>query len=147
MENKSIWGKHWTPFRKVVYPVWLAYETSQRFYDYGESVHNFMEKHQDKISHYVGGIGAQTADIIASVGTFGLFELFLTGLSSTILTLSIISFLGLGIKDFYGITDWGSQISFAKNYLLDYPIMTALPSLGIFLTVSLFNRLRKKITF
>jgi ABC-type dipeptide/oligopeptide/nickel transport system permease subunit len=76
-----------------------------------------------------------------------LFELFLTGLSSTILTLSIISFLGLGIKDFYGITDWGSQVSFAKNYLLDYPMMTVLPSLGIFLTVTFFNNLRKKITF
>ncbi|MBW1298404.1 hypothetical protein GBO31_23090, partial [Aquimarina litoralis] len=31
---KSIWGQWWEPFRKWLYPLWLLYETTIRFYEY-----------------------------------------------------------------------------------------------------------------
>lgn len=73
-----------------------------------------------------------------------LLELFITGLSSTVLTLSLLSFLGLGVPELGGVTDWGSQIAYGKNYLLDAPLLALLPSAGIIALVLFFNRYRAR---
>ena len=78
MKNKSVWGETWTKCRKWAYPAWLAYETSERFIDYAQSTHNFMDKYHDEISNYIGNTGSQIADAVATAGTFGACEAFLT---------------------------------------------------------------------
>ena len=71
---KSIWGKWWASIRKWFYPAWLVYETSIRFYDYGQSVHDYFIIQQD----YIGDIGAATLAIFFSVTTFVICASFLT---------------------------------------------------------------------
>ena len=71
---KSIWGKWWESIRKCFYPAWLVYETSIRFYGYGQSVHDYFMMQQE----YVGEIGAQTSAIFFSVATFVICVAFLT---------------------------------------------------------------------
>ncbi len=71
---KSIWGKWWASIRKWFYPAWLVYETSIRFYVYGQSVHDYFIMQQD----FVGGIGAEISAIIFSVATFVICSSFLT---------------------------------------------------------------------
>lgn len=77
-QKKSIWGAWWVPHRIWFYPSWLIYETSSRFYDYSQGVHHYFENHQDNITPYVGGIGAQTLNIFCSGATFAGCSAFLT---------------------------------------------------------------------
>jgi len=79
MENNrkhliSIWGKRWEPIRKWFYPIWLFYETTERFYEYALSVYHLFEHQQDDI----GEVTAQVLSIIASVCTFLICFAFLT---------------------------------------------------------------------
>lgn len=71
---KSIWGKWWESIRKWFYPAWLVYETSIRFYGYGQSVYDYFIVQQG----YIGEIGATTSAIFFSVATFVICASFLT---------------------------------------------------------------------
>lgn len=75
---KSIWGKWWEPIRKWFYPTWLLYETSIRFYDYAQSVHNYFITQQDTMASYIREMGTQTLSIFCSVATFSICTAFLT---------------------------------------------------------------------
>ncbi|MEN7548808.1 hypothetical protein AAG747_12880 [Rapidithrix thailandica] len=77
-QKKSIWGNWWEPLRKWVYPAWLMYETSIRFYHYAQGVHTYFEKHQEGLASYIGEIGTLTLDLICSVATFAGCTVFLT---------------------------------------------------------------------
>ncbi|MFD2033587.1 hypothetical protein ACFSKL_02235 [Belliella marina] len=77
-QQRSIWGKWWVPIRKWFYPAWLLYETSIRFYDYGQSVHHYFIGQQDAIASYIGKIGVQVLDVFCSVATFAICTIFLT---------------------------------------------------------------------
>lgn len=71
---KSIWGKGWQSIRKWFYSTWLIYETSIRFYDYGQSVHGYFINQQD----YLGEVGAQVLAIFFGLATFTICTFFLT---------------------------------------------------------------------
>lgn len=75
---KSIWGKWWESFRKWFYPAWLIYETSIRFYDYAQSVHQYFIAQQDHLISYIGVLGTQALDLFCSVTTFAICSAFLT---------------------------------------------------------------------
>lgn len=75
---RSIFGKWWVPIRKWFYPTWLLYETSIRFFDYAQSVHNYFINEQDNIASYIGEIGAQTLDVFCSFATFLICVISLT---------------------------------------------------------------------
>jgi len=71
---QSIWGKWWEPKRKWLYPAWLCYETTVRFYDYACATYQYA-------IHQQNNIGEQTAQIVAilgSVSTFAVCFAFLT---------------------------------------------------------------------
>lgn len=74
LELKSIWGKWWEPKRKWIYPTWLAYETTVRFYDYACSAYQYFINQQDNI----GKVAAQVLSILGSVSTFVICFAFLT---------------------------------------------------------------------
>ena len=76
--NTSLWGTWWTPLRRWVYPIWLAYEASYRFYEYSLSVHRYFSGHHYDISFYIGSIGATTLDVACSTLTFLVCTIFLT---------------------------------------------------------------------
>lgn len=75
---KSIWGNRWEPIRKWFYPVWLAYETTIRFYDYGLAVHCYIQEHQGFIMRLLGKMSVAVVDVICSGGTFIVCSVFLT---------------------------------------------------------------------
>lgn len=57
----------WIPIRKWFYPLWLAYETTLRFYEYALSA-----------EHYFHTLGYPTLAIISSVISFAFCTVFLT---------------------------------------------------------------------
>ncbi|WP_417602553.1 hypothetical protein [Owenweeksia hongkongensis] len=67
IQQKSIWGKWWIPIRKWFYTLWLAYETTMRFYEYALST-----------EHYFDALGYPTLAIISSVISFVICAAFLT---------------------------------------------------------------------
>ncbi|QDH78119.1 hypothetical protein FKX85_03330 [Echinicola soli] len=67
----SFWGKWF-------YPTWLGYETSIRFYDYGQSVYGYLLAQQDQIVTYVGAFGAEAMALFFGVATFAICSVFLT---------------------------------------------------------------------
>ena len=71
---KSIWGNWWEPLRKWFYPTWLIYEFSIRFYDYGQSVHDYFIEQQS----FIGEFGAQILAIFFSIATFIICSFYLT---------------------------------------------------------------------
>lgn len=60
-------------------------------------------------------------------------------ISFAILTISGLSFLGLGIAA--PTPEWGSMLSSARTYIRDYSYMTFFPGLAIMLTILAFNLL------
>lgn len=64
---RSIWGKWWVPLRKWFYPLWLAYETLIRFYEYADSVQS-----------YFGESGRPYLGTISGIATFAICTAFLT---------------------------------------------------------------------
>jgi peptide/nickel transport system permease protein len=73
-----------------------------------------------------------------------LFELFLSGFSSAILTLSLLSFMGLGVRPVFGIMDWGSQIAWFRGQMFDTPLPVFLPCLGIILSIVVIGKWRNR---
>ncbi|WP_137401210.1 hypothetical protein [Echinicola rosea] len=74
----SIWGKWWETIRKWFYPIWLGYETSIRFYDYGQSVYYYLLAQQDQVVPYIGADGTRAMALFFSVATFAICSVFLT---------------------------------------------------------------------
>lgn len=66
-----------------------------------------------------------------------IFLLKLIGLGSTILLISELSFLGLGVSA--PMAEWGMMISDSKTYLLSNPMLMFLPGMMISLTVLILN--------
>lgn len=66
-----------------------------------------------------------------------MFLLKLIGLGSTILMISELSFLGLGVTA--PTAEWGMMISESKTYLMTKPEMMLIPGVMITLTVLIFN--------
>lgn len=66
-----------------------------------------------------------------------MFLLKLIGLGSTILMVSELSFLGLGIMP--PTAEWGMMISESKTYLMTNPELMLIPGIMISLTVFIFN--------
>ncbi|WP_078429372.1 ABC transporter permease [Alkalihalobacterium alkalinitrilicum] len=66
-----------------------------------------------------------------------IFLLKLIGLGSTILLISELSFLGLGVSA--PMAEWGMMISDSKTFLLSNPMLMFIPGFIISLTVLLFN--------
>lgn len=64
---QSIWGKWWVPIRKWFYPLWLAYETLVRFYQYADSTHS-----------YFSGLGSPLLGTFCGISAFGICAAFLT---------------------------------------------------------------------
>lgn len=65
--------------------------------------------------------------------------LFLTGIPSVIMTLSIFSFLGIDFgADYFG-EGLGEQISFSKDYFYSSPLSMISPIIGILLLVLIFS--------
>jgi peptide/nickel transport system permease protein len=60
-------------------------------------------------------------------------------LGLAVLTLSALSFMGLGAKP--PIPEWGAMITTGRNYFLDYWWVATFPGLAIFVTVLAFNLL------
>lgn len=75
---QSIFGKWWEPVRKWFYPAWLIYETSIRFYEYAQSVHNKFIIQQDYIASFIGKMGVHILDIFCCLATFSICTFFLT---------------------------------------------------------------------
>jgi len=67
IQLQSIWGRWWIPVRKWFYPLWLAYETLVRFYEYAQSVYN-----------YFGASGYPSLGTFCAVATFTVCTAFLT---------------------------------------------------------------------
>ncbi|PZD97193.1 nickel ABC transporter permease subunit NikC [Paenibacillus sambharensis] len=61
----------------------------------------------------------------------------LIGLGSTILLISELSFLGLGVTA--PMAEWGMMISDSKTYLMSNPMLMFIPGVMISLTVLIFN--------
>ncbi|MCI3920916.1 ABC transporter permease subunit [Paenibacillus sp. TRM 82003] len=66
-----------------------------------------------------------------------IFLLKLIGLGSTILLISELSFLGLGVTA--PMAEWGTMISDSKTYLVSHPMLMFIPGVMISLTVLIFN--------
>jgi len=66
-----------------------------------------------------------------------IFLLKLIGLGATILLISELSFLGLGVTA--PMAEWGMMISDSKTYLLSNPMLMLIPGVMISLTVIIFN--------
>ncbi|POZ56036.1 Glutathione transport system permease protein GsiD [Lysinibacillus sphaericus] len=66
-----------------------------------------------------------------------IFLLKLIGLGSTILLISELSFLGLGVSA--PMAEWGMMISDSKTYLMSHPMLMFLPGIMISLTVLILN--------
>lgn len=66
-----------------------------------------------------------------------MFLLKLIGLGSTILLISELSFLGLGVTA--PMSEWGMMISDSKTYLMSNPMLMVIPGVMISLTVLIFN--------
>ncbi|MFJ7405603.1 MULTISPECIES: ABC transporter permease [unclassified Lysinibacillus] len=66
-----------------------------------------------------------------------IFLLKLIGLGSTILLISELSFLGLGVSA--PMAEWGMMISDSKSYLMSNPMLMFIPGAMISLTVVIFN--------
>lgn len=78
IQLKSIWGKWWEPIRKWFYPLWLAYETSFRFYQYALSVQTYYKEQHGDMARYLGEFGSQFLGVFCAVGTFAICTAFLT---------------------------------------------------------------------
>lgn len=65
------------------------------------------------------------------------------GISGVIMSISALSYLGLGVKE--PMVEWGMMISSGRNYLQSNPLMILLPGAAIFITSSLFNLLGEKL--
>ncbi len=65
--------------------------------------------------------------------------LFLTGIPSVIMTLSILSFLGIDFGTDYFGEGLGEQISFSKDYFYSSPFSLLSPILGILFLVLIFS--------
>ncbi|CAM5690347.1 Nickel ABC transporter permease subunit NikC OS=Lysinibacillus sphaericus OX=1421 GN=nikC PE=3 SV=1 [Lysinibacillus sphaericus] len=61
----------------------------------------------------------------------------LIGLGSTILLISELSFLGLGVSA--PMAEWGMMISDSKTYLMSHPMLMFLPGIMISFTVLILN--------
>lgn len=66
-----------------------------------------------------------------------IFLLKLIALGSTILLISELSFLGLGVTA--PMAEWGMMISDSKTYLMSNPMLMFIPGVMISLTVLIFN--------
>lgn len=66
-----------------------------------------------------------------------IFLLKLIGLGSTILLISELSFLGLGVTA--PMAEWGMMIKDSKTYLMSEPTLMFIPGIMISLTVLIFN--------
>lgn len=66
-----------------------------------------------------------------------IFLLKLIGLGSTILLISELSFLGLGVTA--PMAEWGMMINDSKTYLMSEPTLMFIPGIMISLTVLIFN--------
>lgn len=73
-----IWGKWWASFRKWFYPVWLAYESSIRFYEYAVAAHSYCIDQQDFLSNYIGKFGTHALGIFCGAASFAICSLYLT---------------------------------------------------------------------
>lgn len=60
-------------------------------------------------------------------------------LANSILSASILSFLGLGVQP--PTAEWGAMVSGGRSYLRQAPLLSAFPSLAIFSVVMSFNLL------
>lgn len=78
MVEKSIWGNWWASQRDWIYPSWLAYELTTRFYDYTGAVHNHFEENQDDIVLLFGEFGTKTLEALFEGVTFVGCSAFLT---------------------------------------------------------------------
>ncbi len=58
--------------------MWLGYETLVRFYEYAVAVNHYFTTQEERISIYIGAIGAQILNVFCSVGTFAICIIFLT---------------------------------------------------------------------
>ena len=65
--------------------------------------------------------------------------LFLTGIPSVIMTLSILSFLGIDFGSDYFGEGLGEQISFSKDYFYSSPLSLISPVFGILFLVLIFS--------
>ncbi|MDN5215072.1 hypothetical protein QQ020_23525 [Fulvivirgaceae bacterium BMA12] len=77
-QKKSIWGRWWEPLRKWFYPAWLMYETSYRFYEYAQTVHQYFNTHRNDIGSYIGNTVAEILNTFCSGATFVGCSAFLT---------------------------------------------------------------------
>ena len=69
-----------------------------------------------------------------------IYILFLTGIPSVVMTVSIFNYLGIDFgAEFLG-PGLGEQISFSKDYFEKSPLSLITPTLGIFLSVFLFGK-------
>lgn len=77
-QNRSIWGNWWEPFRKWVYPAWLLYEVSIRFYDYAWTAYRYIIKLLSQTAPWLGSIATQVLSITGSLLTFVLCTAFMS---------------------------------------------------------------------
>lgn len=70
--------------------------------------------------------------------------IFITGIPSTIMTITIYSYLGINFGSDYFGPGLGEQIAFSKDYFDKSPISVVLPILGIFLLVNSFRTYNNK---
>ena len=68
-----------------------------------------------------------------------LFVQFTVSVGTTIILLSGLSFLGLGIQP--PTPEWGAMLSNARTYIMDYSYMCFFPGLAILLTILSLNLL------
>jgi peptide/nickel transport system permease protein len=61
------------------------------------------------------------------------------GISTAILQISGLSFVGLGVQP--PIPEWGSMLSYGRDYIRDFWPMTVFPGIAIVMTLILFNLL------
>lgn len=65
------------------------------------------------------------------------------GISGVIMSISALSYLGLGVKE--PMVEWGMMISSGRAYIQSNPSMILLPGAAIFIASSLFNLLGEKL--
>lgn len=72
--------------------------------------------------------------------------IFITGIPSMIMTITIYSYLGINFGSEYFGPGLGEQIAFSKDYFDKSPFSVLMPILGIFLLVNLFRVYKDKIS-
>lgn len=80
MSNKkiTIFGNRWEPIRKWLYPSWIFYELSIRFYEYAISIQSYLVGRHNLLAVYLGDIEMKTLALTFSLSTFIISTFFLT---------------------------------------------------------------------